>query len=321
MKRLLGISLGALAIASGMAACNGSSDTGAAGGTANVGGSATGGAATSGGATSGGASVGGGATSGGAVSAGGTGGAVEMPPVCGDVALGGQGGEGGAPPLPEGCLFAGSGTWIDDTSNSVGIQGSFYVLEDSANGDPETTGLLYSDFDPDNGDKTTEPSTFEGASSPCISGTAEKVFDPVATNPVPYSAIWGGGIGLNLNYVEGEAGADGAAAAYDSVAKGVIGFEFVVTGDPGGADVRFKATQFGLTDDADFCLSIKTKIGQVNRVLFSDLKHQCWTGGMASKELDVTQLGDIQWQIVTDTTAAHVVKNFCVENLAPIMAP
>jgi|GEM_PF-1775899 len=388
MKRILGMTLGVVGVAVAMGACSSTPDTGAGTGGVAATGGATGGATASGGASGGAVASGGGVATGGA-----TGGAPATPPICGENGLG----EGGIANLPEGCIFVGDGNWVDASSNDVGIQGAFYILEDSAvNGEVANDGLVHSDFDPDTGgtgigESGLEPSEFDSTTiKPCVTGTAAKVSRDAATgtggsgsggadgsggagtggdgvggapaggaasggaasggaasggaatggdaavggagtgggDPAggaegaggsasadpPYAEIWGGGIGMNLSVASD--GTTTTAMAWNAQASGVLGFEFVLSGSAGGADVRFKATQFGLTEDGDFCMSVKAKVGQVTRVLFSELEHQCWQGGTASKTLDTTQLGDIQWQVVTDTKNAYPVTNLCVESVA-----
>jgi len=225
---------------------------------------------------------------------------------------GGDPGAGGAPASPNSIALGGS--WADTTGNTVGIQGAFYILEDAVKEGAliEGDGLVHSDFD-DAANPTPgviDASKFDDTTpAPCISGVAAQVkaADPAAEKP--YSEIWGGGIGMNLNEVGGEGS---TPMPYDAVAAGVAGFEFTVSGDVQGATVRFKATQAGLTDD--FCKTISVVPGQTVKVLLNELEHSCWEPDGVL--LDTTKLEAIQWQIVTKDSTAYTITNFCVNSLA-----
>lgn len=235
-------------------------------------------------------------------------------PAGGGVGTGGgdTGAGGSASLLTNPILF--NGSWTPADQNTVGIQGSFFILEDSVKDGAllPPDGLVHSDFD-DASAPTAEIdfSKFSDTTpEPCISGNAAKVenlADPAAEKP--YSEIWGGGIGMKLNETGGE---DSVASPFDAVAAGIGGFEFQVSGDVTAATVRFKATQMGST--ADFCKAITVVPGQVVKVMFSELEHECWSPN-TDKTLDLTQLEAIQWQIVTDDKTAHKVTNFCVKSL------
>jgi hypothetical protein len=238
----------------------------------------------------------------------------------GGAAAGGDGAVGGAPTggaagltndIPLG------GSYTSGDTNTVGIQGAFYILEDSVKDGalvPED-GLVHSDFDDASAPTldVIDASTFSATTpKPCISGTAQQAIDPAApvgTEP-PYDKIWGGGIGMNLNTPTGEGT---SPMAYDATAHGVAGFEFQVSGTvAAGATVRFKATQVGMSED--FCKAITVVPGTTVKVLLSELKHMCW-GDDGTLVLDTTQLEALQWQIVTGKDASYKVTDFCVEKL------
>jgi hypothetical protein len=204
------------------------------------------------------------------------------------------------------------GAWTPLDQNAAGIQGAFYILEDSAADGAvvPADGLVHSDFDPVSAtDTATEPSKFDdGTTSICISGTAAQVTDPANPATPPYDKIWGGGIGMNLSQDDD----GGAPMPFDASAKGITGFEFKMTGDVQSATIRFKATQAGLVED--FCAKITILPGQPIQVRFADLTHMCW-GTDGTMTLDVTQLEAIQWQIVTGTASPYNITNFCVTEL------
>lgn len=219
---------------------------------------------------------------------------------------GGTAGDGDGDTVNPGTeIFNGTGAWVDGAMNTAGIQGSFFVLEDSMeNGMPVSDGLTHTDFTPDTFDDMT--------AKPCVSGTLAAVTDAdggmcdasgTTGTACEWSAIWGGGIGLNLNETGGE---DSMKMTYD--ASSLTGFTFQTSGMTGGAVVRFKAKMEG--SDSDFCTAVP--IG-ANEVALADLKHNCYTGGMASETLDVTKLVQLEWQIVPEANTSYEVSNFCIE--------
>jgi len=209
-------------------------------------------------------------------------------------------------------IFDGTGTWVDGSgpAGEYNIQGAFFVLEDSVeNGSPVSDGLTHTDLTPDSFDEST--------AKPCVSGTVAQVTnadggecDPAGSD-CQWSAQWGGGIGLNLNETGGEASTQSPT---DLVAAGVKGFSFRISGDVGGATLRFKIKD-AANNAEDFCTSIVPN--SVNTVLISELKHQCW-GSAGTLSVDATQATQLQWQIVTSASASYTVSNFCIEEIAVV---
>jgi hypothetical protein len=231
-------------------------------------------------------------------------------------------------------IFEGQGTWVEAAGeggapgegtigegNSVGIQGAFYILEDSVKGGVLLDdGLMHTDLDAVSGDqKDVEPSAFDETTvRPCIQGsTAQVAPAPDLGDPEGFSTFWGGGIGLNLS----ESGGDNSVKeAWDATKAGVLGFEFIVSGDIGTLDVRLKATvqDDPLTADVDeeatenYCVSIKEWLGKgVGKVALADITQDCWNPG--GNPVDASRLMALQWQIVTSTTTPQAITNFCVE--------
>lgn len=256
--------------------------------------------------------------------AGGTGG-VPSNPTGGTTSTGGTTGAGGT--ATGGTTGAGgggnsisiNGAWVPMDGNTVGIQGAFFILEDSVkDGAAVEDSLTHTDFTADS-----DPVEEAGVSKfgpmtdkPCISGTAAQVttVDGMECNPAgsdcDWDDLWGGGIGLSLNETGGD---DSVKSPFDADAAGISGFQFTVSGDAAGATIRFKATDVP-NDGEDFCAKIV--LGQENQqVTFDQLKHMCW-GADGTKTLDTTQLMQLQWQIVTDASGSYPVTNFCIENLA-----
>jgi hypothetical protein len=183
------------------------------------------------------------------------------------------------------------------------------VLEDSVeNGAPVSDGLTHTDLTPDMFDENT--------AKPCVSGTVAQVTnaDGGACDPAgsdcAWSALWGGGIGLNLNETGGDAS---VMSPVDLTSQGVTGFSFRVSGDAGGATLRFKVKD-AANNSQDFCASISDG---VNTIMLSDLKHECW-GATGTLSLDPSQAVQLQWQLVTSASASYTVSNFCIEELAVV---
>jgi len=213
-------------------------------------------------------------------------------------------GAGGGGAITGDVIFTGEGAWVDGTvapASTYGIQGSFFVLEDSVK-----------DGVPADGESDMTPNAFDDTTvKPCISGTAALVTCSTAVPPVcNYSTNWGGGIGMNLNE---EGGVGSVPLAWNATTNGVTGFSFTTSGNTDGATMRVKAKDSVHPLD-DFCLEFT--VGIAKSFLLSDLTHNCYAGGVATLTLDTTKLTSLQWQIVTDTTAAHTVTNFCIESLA-----
>ena len=255
---------------------------------------------TSGDGDSGGTSGDGGSNSGGTGGDGDTGGA----PSAGGNNMGGAGNIG------PWTLFDGTGTWIDGEDNTRGIQGSFFVLEDSMK-DSEPVpddDLSHTDLSPDE--------FAEDTSAPCVSGVIGAVTDidgeecdpmDLGGTECEWSAVWGGGIGVNLNETGGE---DSDVNAWNATAAGVTGFSFATSGSLGGAVLRFKAKMLG--SDEDFCTNVAVGSTSVD---LSELRHNCFAGGVATQALDLTQIEQINWQIVSDANTFFTVTDFCIDSL------
>lgn len=221
----------------------------------------------------------------------------------------GSGGGGNGDAVEGSVIFDGNGTWIQADDNEFAIQGAFFVLEDSVeNGAPVSDGLEHTDLTPDTFDENT--------AKPCVSGTVAKVTnadgetcDPSGTD-CQWSAQWGGGIGLNLN----ETGGEGSTMSpIDLTGAGVTGFSFRVSGNTGGAEIRFKVKD-AANNSQDFCLTAKDG---VNTIMLSELKHECW-GATGTLSLDPSQAVQLQWQLVSSASASYTISNFCVDELAVV---
>lgn len=209
--------------------------------------------------------------------------------------------------------------WVDQSGNTVGIQGAFFILEDGVKeGATLTDSLPHSDFHADvDAVEENGVSKFGASSTVCVSGTAARVMAADGTSECGFQpgdaecnfdSTWGGGIGLNLNETGGDVS---EKSVFDAVAAGITGFRFKVGGDSGGADVRFKVVPKDST--IDYCKTITTSVPGDVEVRLADVLTECWNpNGVPA---DLTMLESLQWQIVTDNTASHDVKSFCVESL------
>lgn len=218
------------------------------------------------------------------------------------------------------------GAWVDMTGNTVGIQGSFFILEDSVKDDALLDdGKPHSDVTADTGAVEEDGLSKFGddTEAPCISGTGAQVMalaDPTLecdsgasagdVDECDWDAYWGAGIGLNLNETGGE---DSVQYPFDAAAAGITGFQFTVSGSAPGATIRFKATDVP-NDGEDFCAEIDISTPDI-QVPLTELVHMCW-GTAGTETLDVTQLQQLQWQIVTDPNGPIEITNFCIDNLA-----
>jgi len=229
---------------------------------------------------------------------------------------------------PTNLLFNGTGTWVDGAANTVGVQGAFFILEDSVkDGAPVTDTLMHTDFTADTGGSNDPISSFDMTTvMPCISGTAVQVTDETGatgcnaagpeTDPgaCQWSLQWGGGIGLNMNETGGENSVQGVWNALTANAGGpVTGFTFLVSGEAGGATLRFKAKNEG--SDEDFCKAFTIVPGTPVTIALSELVHQCW-GTSGTQVLNLENISQLQWQVVTDAAASHTVTNLCIESVS-----
>jgi len=273
------------------------------GGTTGAGGSGTGGVVTTTGGTTGvgGTSTGGAGTGGSGATGAGGGGAVSS------------------------TFFAGEGTWVAMEGNSKGIQGAFFILEDSIkNDEPVVDDLTHSDVHADTGGTDVDGfSKFDDTTEkPCISGTVTQVTDETgamdcnASDPedtpgaCQWGAQWGAGIGLNLNETGGE---ESVKSTWDALANGVAGFKFTASGMAPGATLRVKIKNAG--SDEDFCSEFQIVPGTEVEVAWADFEHMCW-GSDGTMSPVLTAIESLQWQIVSSASEGYDVTNFCIETVS-----
>jgi hypothetical protein len=200
------------------------------------------------------------------------------------------------------------GTGVGAGSEDHGIDGGFYILEDSVKeGVLVEDTLLHTDFDAVDSDH--EPSDFSESSAPCITGTLAMVTDELGdscqltSDYCAWGDLWGGGIGLSLK-IEDE-----VAVAWDATAAGVKGFRFQVSGSVGSVPVRFMVED---TAGNQFCVN-KVAVGSAVSVPFTTLKHNCWDPGNVA--FDPSKIKSISWQFVPDASKPYPISEFCVDNV------
>lgn len=213
---------------------------------------------------------------------------------------------GGAPAVTGVLIFDGVGVGVG--SEELGIDGGFYILEDSVK-DGELIEDPFGHTDLDAIDSTLEPSTFEISEYACVEGTVAQVLDAdgaiceVNSEDCDWAAYWGGGIGLSMKVVED------VATAWDAEAAGATAFRFQLSGDVSGAAVRFMVED---TEGNQFCKD-GISVGSAVTVQLSSLKHNCWDPG--SMTLDRTKIKSVSWQFVPDASQEYPIDTFCIENV------
>ncbi len=171
--------------------------------------------------------------------------------------------------------------WFPATSNKSCFQGSWYCFDDG-----EVPTSCVKDTPPWN---ATEMSM-------CLDG---------ATIVDTTYAAWGAGIGASLN------DQDGDKELFDAEAAGIKGFKFTVSGDLGGAVLKFKVPRS--TKDQDSPPEYVVDVG-ANSVEFSDLAPPDWDE--VGDDLDPAELTELKWQIAGGDAEAEY--SFCISNLEPI---
>lgn len=149
----------------------------------------------------------------------------------------------------------------------------------------------------------------------CTTGTAAKVLD------MNYSAIWGAGIGFDLNNAGTDDGGTGVKGTWDATAHGVTGFSFHIDTPPTGGQMRVEfptAAVVGTTDinsaywgGETANLSPFTKPGDFSF-------HWKDVGGpmylTPHTPFDNTKILSMQFHVVTNTSSS-IPFMYCITNL------
>jgi hypothetical protein len=302
--------MGVLGVTAG--ACLGSSSSGGGGGGDGGTGTGSSGGGSSGGGSSGGSSGGGSSGSGSSSGGGSSGGS----------SSGGSGGDAGGctavalTPSPTGYV----------STTALNIAGAWFAYGDDLgpNGAPPgqcvTTGMhpaadcsvVTSPPPPEDGGTGSFPQTTPGTM--CLSGTAAQVIG----TPPDYSNIFGIGIGLDFN------NPSGTPLPYDAAMNQITGFQFTVAGLPTGT-VRVEFAEPATDTSGDAWSYTLTSNGQVTVNLASgtgagDLSPSFTPTG-TQPAFDPTKVESIQFHVVTNTSGAIAVSNFCISDLQAIVCP
>lgn len=234
---------------------------------------------------------------------------------------GSAGAEGSNQSLGE-VVFEGAGIWLLP-DNGVGVQGSFFILEDSVENDTAVLSFpqldlteLWADSGGDEANAPVSHFTPE-TDKPCVSGTLPRVtnLDGHTCTPIAgdcaWDQQWGGGIGLSLSQPAGST----QPGTWNAVAWIAHGFRFRTSGDLGGARLRLKVTD--RVHKSEFCTELSGERSE-REVELIDLRSNCWdeVGGGSGEALDRTQIMELHFQLVPDADAEHRIDSFCIEQLA-----
>ena len=213
-----------------------------------------------------------------------------------------------------------------DGSNDAGILGAWYSYGDWYNpaagaGDCAVLGMFSAAqcsqiTSPIPGD----PYLNAGDGKMCTTGTAAKVIMD-STGATAYSAIWGAGIGFDLNNGGTDDGGTGAKLAWDAAMNKVTGFRFTIDTPPIGGQMRVEFptnAAVGVTDinsaywgGETMNLSPFTKAGTYE-FHWADVGGPMYlTPHMA---FDKTKIVSMQFHVVTNTSSA-IDFNYCIHDL------
>jgi hypothetical protein len=163
--------------------------------------------------------------------------------------------------------------------------------------------------------------------SMCTAGTAARVINATGSTSPATSAIWGAGIGFDLNNAATADGGAGAKQPWDATAHSITGFRFRIDTPPVGGQMRVEfptSAAIGTTDvnaaywgGATGNLSPFTKGGDY-AFHFTDVG-----GPMDPMHLttpmpfDRTKILSMQFHVVTNPSSA-VPFSYCISNLAAL---
>ena len=217
-----------------------------------------------------------------------------------DTSVGGMGGDGGASmggtkgteEVHGNVIFNGDGTRVAASDNDFGIEGRFYVRQDSyRQGEAKQDDLTHSSVEPVSFSKRDD--------KPCIHGEIARVEN------AQWNEVWGVLLGLELAK-EGKAW---SASEHD-----IEGFSFKLSGSVGDARLRFEAKVRG--SDENFCVMLEHDQGETGSfsVALEDIEHDCY-GDSGNMSFDPSQLEAIEWLAMADDGSNSPVEDFCVERV------
>lgn len=233
----------------------------------------------------------------------------------------GDGGGGG------GIALTPSDQGFYDGTNDAGILGAWYSYGDwyggmpamAANGDCSKAGFTAAECSAIETPIPGQPFTNSGKM--CTKGTAAKVIYLPGTMNYAYSAMWGAGIGFDMNNAGTDDGGTGEKGTWSAPANGVTGFSFTVEMPPIGGQMRVEFPTNavpGTTDinsaywgGATMGLSPFTKAGTYS-FRWKDVGGPMYLAGAPA--FDNTKIMAMQFHVVTNTTST-VPFDFCISDL------
>jgi hypothetical protein len=152
----------------------------------------------------------------------------------------------------------------------------------------------------------------------CLSGYAAKVIDNEAGMP-DYSDIFGIGFGVNFK------DPNGMVMPYNAMTNNIVGFSFNITGTAAVGGVRVSVPM--VTDTpADEPYNTAIMTDGPTTILFSQLVVTTYTAPAGNPTFDPTMIQNIQWQIISNTTATNPPgepdagpATVCISNLAAVI--
>lgn len=236
---------------------------------------------------------------------------------CGSSKTGGDGGGGGS-----GIALVPSNDGFYDGTNEAGILGAWYAYGDWYGGTPTMAGNgdcpvkgMFTQADCSSITMPTPGQPFANTGGKmCASGTAAKVVMS------QYSAIWGTGIGFDMNNA-GNDGGTGQKGAWDATAHNVTGFSFHIDMPPTGGQMRVEFPTNATPGTTDINAAYWGGAGQnLSPISKTDDYSFHWAdvGGpmyLASPmAFDKTKILSMQFHVVTNTSST-IDFNYCISNL------
>jgi hypothetical protein len=153
----------------------------------------------------------------------------------------------------------------------------------------------------------------------CTSGTVAKVVPMAGSTTPAYSAIWGAGIGFDLN----NAGNDGGTGknGWDATAKGITGFSFDIDSPPVGGQMRVEFptnAALGTTDiNAAYWGGAGANLSPINTGKTYSFKLSDVGGPSyltSPMPFDKTKILSMQFHVVAGTSST-IPFQYCISNL------
>jgi hypothetical protein len=206
-----------------------------------------------------------------------------------------------------------------DGTNEAGILGAWYSYGDSYDdvdgmGDCPTAGFTAAECSAITSPVPGQPFTNTGGSM-CTMGTAAKVL------MMNYSAIWGTGIGFDLNNGGTDDGGTGVKGSWDATAHNVTGFSFHIDMPPVGGQMRVEfptSVAMGTTDiNAAYWGGAGNNLSPITASGDYSFKWADVGGPMylpSPMPFDNTKILSMQFHVVTNTSSS-IPFNYCISNL------